>query len=120
MCAIYWSFLVHCTLYIGHEEQEGPLIVRKLGAITTIGINRPEKCNAIDYKTANLLADAITHFEEDKSSLVAVLYGTGGNFCAGFDLKEMAESTENAERLTKLVRISLFWIIFVMRSNFVL
>lgn len=84
------------------EEQEGPVIVKKLGSVTTIGINRPEKCNAIDYKTANLLADAITHFEEDKTSHVAVLYGTGGNFCTGFDLKEMAESTEKAERLTKL------------------
>lgn len=58
------------------------------------------------------MADAITHFEEDKDSHVAVLYGNGGNFCAGFDLKEMAESTENAERLTKLVRILLVWIMF--------
>lgn len=85
-----------------NEEQEGPVIVKKLGSVTTIGINRPEKCNAIDYKTANMLADAITQFEEDKGALVGVLYGTGGNFCAGFDLKEMAESTEKAQRLTKL------------------
>lgn len=85
-----------------NEEQEGPVIVKKLGPVTTIGLNRPEKCNAIDYKTANLLADAITQFEEDKDSRVAVLYGNGGNFCSGFDLKEMAESTEHAERLTKL------------------
>lgn len=84
------------------EEQEGAILVKKLGQVTTIGINRPNKCNAIDYKTANMLAEAITQFEDDQTSLVCVLYGTGGNFCAGFDLKEMAESSAKAERLTNL------------------
>ena len=29
-------------------------------------------------------------FDNDSSAKVGVLYGVGGNFCAGFDLKELS------------------------------
>ncbi|XP_064108345.1 enoyl-CoA hydratase EchA19-like isoform X2 [Macrobrachium nipponense] len=35
---------------------------------------------------------ATEDFESDPSSKVAVLYGVGGNFCSGYDLKELGES----------------------------
>ncbi|XP_044310964.1 mevalonyl-coenzyme A hydratase sidH-like isoform X3 [Varanus komodoensis] len=58
----------------------------------TIGINRPEVRNAVDQETARLLLDAFRAFEGDPSLTVAVLHGLGGNFCAGYDLKELAHS----------------------------
>ncbi|XP_046395928.1 short-chain-enoyl-CoA hydratase-like [Ischnura elegans] len=72
-----------------HGASSGSIIVEKLGAVTTVGINRPEKRNCIDMNTAERLNDAIENFEADNDSLVAVLYGKGGNFCAGFDLQEL-------------------------------
>lgn len=43
---------------------------------------------------------AIEDFENDDSSYVAVLYGTGGNFCSGFDLNEFTNLGE--EEIDKL------------------
>ncbi|XP_066248552.1 probable enoyl-CoA hydratase echA8 [Euwallacea similis] len=70
---------------------ETSVLVDKIGKITTIGINRPEKRNCVDSTTAKLLKRAILNFEEDDSSLTAVLYGIGGNFCSGYDLQEIAD-----------------------------
>ena len=61
----------------------------------TITISRPERRNAIDSATAAALADAFRLFEETESAAVAVLTGAGGNFCAGFDLKELAAGSGN-------------------------
>lgn len=35
--------------------------------------------------------EAFQEFDADHSAKVAVLYGVGGNFCAGYDLKEVGE-----------------------------
>lgn len=70
---------------------EDVVIVEKIQMqhlITTIGINRPEKRNCVNHETALKLEEAFKQFEEDDSSSVAVLYGKGGNFCAGYDLGE--------------------------------
>jgi len=64
--------------------------------ITTIGINRPEKRNCVNNATARKLDEAFRAFEEDKESPVAVLYGRGGTFCAGYDLSEAAEGNSEA------------------------
>lgn len=71
----------------------------------TIGINRPETCNALNYEAATRLSDAISQFEEDTSVAVGVIHGVAGNFCSGFDLKEMSNDPNLAEKLTGLVSI---------------
>ncbi|MGP0173399.1 crotonase/enoyl-CoA hydratase family protein [Pseudomonas sp. NCHU5208] len=58
--------------------------------VCTIILNRPERRNAVDRKTADALREAFEHFEADANLRVAVLYGAGGNFCAGADLKAMS------------------------------
>jgi enoyl-CoA hydratase len=63
--------------------------------VMTVTIARPEVRNAVDAETARTLADAFRHFEDDTSLAVAVLTGAGGNFCAGFDLKELAAGAPN-------------------------
>jgi enoyl-CoA hydratase len=57
------------------------------GPVTTIILARPEVRNAVDGPTARALADAFRGFESDDSAKVAVLFGEGGTFCAGADLK---------------------------------
>jgi enoyl-CoA hydratase len=56
-------------------------------AIVTIVMDRPEARNAVDGPAARALADAFREFEADESLRVAVLWGAGGVFCAGADLK---------------------------------
>eukprot|EP00095_Tigriopus_kingsejongensis_P007809 snap_masked-scaffold204_size260821-processed-gene-1.4 protein:Tk07809 transcript:snap_masked-scaffold204_size260821-processed-gene-1.4-mRNA-1 annotation:"hypothetical protein DAPPUDRAFT_304905" len=61
----------------------------------TIGLNRPEKRNSVNLATAQELHAAFEDFEHDDSMYVAVLHGLGGNFCAGFDLEELATFEED-------------------------
>ena len=60
------------------------------GAVVTVTIDRPEVRNAVDSATAAELVRRFERFDTDKALNVAVLTGAGGNFCAGFDLKELA------------------------------
>lgn len=56
-------------------------------AVTTVILDRPDRRNAVDGPTARALADAFRDFERDDKARVAVLWGAGGAFCAGADLK---------------------------------
>ncbi|MBT2387630.1 crotonase/enoyl-CoA hydratase family protein [Streptomyces sp. ISL-11] len=68
------------------------------GPVTTVVLSRPAARNAVDGPTAAALADAFRAFEADEEARVAVLWGEGGTFCAGFDLKAFA--TEERNELT--------------------
>ncbi|MFC4497285.1 crotonase/enoyl-CoA hydratase family protein [Streptomyces ovatisporus] len=69
----------------------------KQGPVTTVVLSRPAARNAVDGETATALADAFRAFEADPGALVAVLWGEGGTFCAGADLK--AIGTDRANRV---------------------
>ena len=56
--------------------------------------DRPEARNAMDPASADALTAAFLEFDADKDASVAVFYGAGGAFCAGWDLKYV--STLNA------------------------
>jgi len=58
-----------------------------------VTLDRPDRRNAVDGNTARELAAAFREFDGDPGLSVAVLTGAGGNFCAGFDLKALAEGT---------------------------
>ena len=66
------------------------VLSEKKGDIWTIIINRPEAKNSVNGDTALMLANAFREFDRDESASVAVLWGTGGSFCAGADLKAIA------------------------------
>jgi enoyl-CoA hydratase len=59
----------------------------KNGAVWTIIHDRPEARNAMDPQSADALTAAFVEFDADKNASVAVFYGAGGAFCAGWDLK---------------------------------
>lgn len=65
------------------------------GPVTTVIIERPHARNAVDGPTAMALADAFRAFDADESQAVAVLYGEGGTFCAGADLKAVGTVAGN-------------------------
>jgi enoyl-CoA hydratase len=63
--------------------------------IVTVILDRPEVRNAVDRQTAEALAEAFRAFDADDSAAVAVLWGAGGTFCAGADLKSLATGDGN-------------------------
>ena len=69
--------------------------VEKSGPVTTVILSRPEARNAVDRETTDALSEAFRAFDADEESRVAVLYGDHGNFCAGADLKAVAEGRGN-------------------------
>lgn len=59
--------------------------------VLVVMINRPEVRNAVDGPTAEALAATFRAFDDDDSQSVAVFTGAEGTFCAGYDLKSVAE-----------------------------
>jgi enoyl-CoA hydratase len=65
----------------------------RTGAAAVLTIDRRERRNAVDVETAALLLDGLREFEADDEARVLVLTGDGPEaFCAGADLKAMAEA----------------------------
>ncbi|WP_245850532.1 enoyl-CoA hydratase/isomerase family protein [Mycobacterium angelicum] len=56
--------------------------------IVTITINRPEARNSLDVQHFRDLAHAWAEFRDDPTAWVAVVTGTGRDFCSGADLKK--------------------------------
>lgn len=73
--------------------------VEREGPVTTVVLSRPEVRNAVDGATATALADAFRAFDADPRARVAVLWGEGGTFCSGADLK--AVGTERGNRVAE-------------------
>lgn len=61
--------------------------VEKNGPVTTVIHSRPEARNAMDPESAEALVRAFAEFDADDDASVAVFWGEGGAFCAGWDLK---------------------------------
>jgi enoyl-CoA hydratase/carnithine racemase len=75
------------------------LLVDKTGHTTILTINRPERLNAMGGTVDADLTAAIDEFQADPDQYVAVITGAGDKaFCAGADLKEMAEGAASGTR----------------------
>lgn len=69
--------------------------VERDGPVTTVVLDRPAARNAVDGPTAAALAEAFRAFDADDAQSVAVLWGDGGTFCAGADLKAIGTPEGN-------------------------
>ncbi|TQJ91531.1 crotonase/enoyl-CoA hydratase family protein [Streptomyces sp. SLBN-31] len=76
-----------------------PVRIERQGHVTTVVLVRPEARNAVDGPTAAELVAAFRDFEADEEARVAVLWGEGGTFCAGADLK--AVGTQRGNRVAE-------------------
>ncbi|HMC39741.1 MAG TPA: crotonase/enoyl-CoA hydratase family protein [Acidimicrobiales bacterium] len=74
---------------------EGGVRVERRGPVLTVVVDRPAARNAVDGPTAAALAGAFAAFDADPDLAVAVLWGAGGTFCAGADLKAFGTARSN-------------------------
>ena len=72
-------------------SESNAILTETRGPIYLVTINRPARRNALDAPAAAALAAAFRAFEANDTLAVAVLTGAAGVFCAGFDLKSVAE-----------------------------
>lgn len=68
--------------------------IEKNDYVWTVIYSRPEARNGMDPTNADALHQAFLEFEADDTARVAVLWGEGGTFCAGWDLKYASTLTE--------------------------
>lgn len=73
----------------------GGVRVERSGPVTTVVMNRPHARNAVNGPAAAELYAAFEDFDNDDSAAVAVLWGDGGTFCAGADLKAFGTPDAN-------------------------
>ena len=64
--------------------------IDKNDGVWTVIHSRPNSRNAMDPKSAEELYQAFLSFDQDSKAQVAVFWGEGGAFCAGWDLKHAA------------------------------
>ncbi len=67
-----------------------PVRIEKADHLWTVVMARPQVRNAVDRVHAEALCEAFLAFEADAEARVAVFWGEGGAFCAGWDLKSAA------------------------------
>lgn len=71
------------------------VITEVQGRTLIVTIDRPTVRNAVDRPTAAALARAFREFDANDDLDVAVLTGSSGTFCAGADLKAVADGRGN-------------------------
>lgn len=79
-------------------SEEAAVRIERDGPVFTVILGRPEVRNAVDGPTARQLADAFREFDADPDACVAVLWGEGGTFCSGADLKGIGTERGNEVR----------------------
>ncbi|KQW42682.1 enoyl-CoA hydratase [Nocardioides sp. Root1257] len=68
------------------------LRLERRGQVLVVSMNRPDQRNALNAELRGALRQAFDRFDQDPELRCAVLTGIGPAFCAGGDLKEMAET----------------------------
>lgn len=79
-------------------EADGPLVLRRDGAIATVILNRPARRNALTLDLIGRLRQELAALAADDRVRVVIVAGTGTAFCSGHDLAELRGSDEAAAR----------------------
>lgn len=72
------------------------------GPVWTVIHSRAEARNAMDPTSARQLFEAFVAFDTDPDASVAVFWGEGGAFCAGWDLKQAASLSDGDDGVSRL------------------
>lgn len=70
--------------------REAVLLTEQRGRVLVLTLNRPRSRNAISLELAQEIAIALEQLDARDDLSCAVIYGAGGTFCAGMDLKGFA------------------------------
>lgn len=85
---------------VNSNVNEQQVVIERSGHVLELHLNRPQQRNAVNQSVAQLIAAGLDELDEDDDLRVGIIYGRGGTFCAGMDLKSFAagESTSVPER----------------------
>lgn len=76
---------------------EAPIVLQELkGGVLHLTLNRPEKRNAMSLAMVEALQHALRESADNTDIRVIVIRGSGGHFCAGGDISDMAQARQAA------------------------
>ncbi|AEF40649.1 crotonase/enoyl-CoA hydratase family protein [Hoyosella subflava] len=81
----------------GPTQVTGGVVTEVQGRVLLIGLNRPDKRNALTPEMLSELSDAYSRYDKDENLRCAVLYGEGAVYCAGADLTRLKGLIESGE-----------------------
>jgi enoyl-CoA hydratase/carnithine racemase len=70
------------------------LVTEQMGAVLTVGLNRPAKRNALNDGIILAIQDCFSNIPDDVRAVV--VHGVGAHFSAGLDLSELSERDATA------------------------
>ncbi|MGH7176153.1 MAG: enoyl-CoA hydratase/isomerase family protein [Tepidisphaeraceae bacterium] len=73
------------------------IIIEKTGPVGVVTLNRPERRNALSIQLLKELCAAIESLNSSSSCRVIIIRGAGEGFCAGLDLKEASDASNQEE-----------------------
>jgi enoyl-CoA hydratase len=73
------------------EKPSKSVLTHREDKVLVVTINRPQARNAVDEATARTLSETFQAFDRDDALHAAILTGAQGTFCAGADLREIAD-----------------------------
>ena len=80
------------------------LLVDKKDGVAVVKLNRPEKLNAVSLKMRLEFLNLLDDITVDDEVKVVIVTGAGRAFCAGADISEFHEKTEDDESKKKRAR----------------
>ena len=84
------------------------LLKEKKGNIFFITLNRPDNFNALSNALMDELHAALSAFRDDAGLHVAIVTGTGKNFCSGADIKQFGDKeAQTPEAIAKRANTSM-------------
>ncbi len=87
------------------------ILVTRRGAVMAIGINRPQKKNALTAAMYAAMADALKSAQADEAIRVVIFHGTADAFTAGNDLEDFLQRppvTDDAPVFQFLLTVTAF------------
>ena len=73
------------------QQFDDSILLEQSGSILTLWLNRPESRNAMSLSMVKAIQQVFQSIENDLSIRAVILRGKGGHFCAGGDIKDMAQ-----------------------------
>ncbi len=78
------------------------LLLDMHNGVLHITLNRPDSRNAMNLQMVSELRAVLVAVRDDRRVRALVIGGAGGHFCAGGDIKDMANAALKAERAPRL------------------
>jgi len=85
-------------------EHGGPAYVEIVGSVAELVLNRPDRLNAIDAATLDVIDRAVAFADSQHEIRVLIVRGAGRAFCAGADLGEAGDRVADPAALTAFLR----------------